>query len=407
MVTIAIDPGTTSTSVSYTVEGRKEDPTCIVWRNNNKDAANCETPAKFYYRARDGPNKGWDFVCGCDVEVARMNNRIPIEDVIMGLKIATLVQEDFSQQYLQPIVAKLAPIGKTLEDLWYDYFRYLLDKTIKDIKTNERIGEAEWVKMERELLIAMPNLSEPSGNLVFTRVGKRLADRCYIVKEATCGATTVLEDDIKSKPKSGEKVIVLDLGGGFCSPTAHRVRRDTRNGTYFLEDLACSNSQMAGAVFINKDFENELGTWMQDRDQQDLDEVARRLGLTPDIFKLKASECFEKDLKHTFPDAEEYLVQVVNSTNMRNWMMKLFKADIEKLFARWMKKIYEALDELLETVGGSPGFQVGAYSAMYSSFADFSQHVILRGGLASNPWVRNALQQHYTQFSFSLRGTQM
>lgn len=126
------------------------------------------------------------------------------EQVITGLKIATLQHEDFALEHITEITDLLSKskIDKSIEELWTDYLTYLVHKSREWIETQEHLGDGAWQpeNMRLVLLITQPNLTEPMDNMVVVRAAQRVkSDRCRIKcrikREADCGAVTVIMDD--------------------------------------------------------------------------------------------------------------------------------------------------------------------------------------------------------------------
>lgn len=344
-VTIAIDPGTTSTSVSYTIVGLREQPVCVTWGRDKSDAANYESPAIFHHKPRKSDGV-LELLCGYELEEETRKQVVELEQVMSGLKVATLQHEDFSAQIRERIEEKVSNFGKTMADLWADYLDYLMKKTIDCIRRDTYFQANDRNTSDLILLIAQPNLSEPMDNTILVEAAQRIeCTASYIVQEADCGATSVICEDKHllqrvsiSKTRVydiyltctslqlGDKLIVLDLGGGFCSPTAHEVRRDAkREGGFVLEPIASSNSRLAGSIFINQDFQNKLEYWMMQKNGETLEAQATALGYSVDGFKAKAAEHFEQRAKKLFPKDDTYDITVTSRyKKMRTcWSMEL------------------------------------------------------------------------------------
>lgn len=287
-VRMAIDIGTTSSTVAYQVCATKyEDPVVHIARLNKMEL---ESPMIVRYDEFGNFHEGQDLV-------DQLNQGLLREDECLRFSKLALQPNKTTKVIHDKVIAHTARVGKTPQDIFLNYVDAIVMRTKTFIK-GTHFGNVDDTPLE--LLISTPQIWAPSTNLAMVAAGKRIAAKCSIVPEPLCAAAFVLNDEINVVGHANvtldvdDLVLVADLGGGTADMVLFRLCSAPHDGPNFaLEVVRPATGNLAGATQINRNFEK----WLEERHFEGnvvgFNKIASELGFEATEFSARASIAFE------------------------------------------------------------------------------------------------------------------
>jgi len=276
-VRLAIDMGTTSTTVAYQVCAVKDDlPPIHVARLHDMEY---ESPMIVRY------NEVGQFEEGPGL-ISQLDNGLLGEDDCLRFSKLALQPNTETKAIHEKVVAHTRRVGKKPQDIFVDYLASIIRRAKASIKATS-YGNIDDVPLE--LFISTPQIWAPSTNLAMIEAGKRIAVKCAIVPEPLCAAASVLNDQINIGSQSGTNVVlgvddlvlVADLGGGTADIVVFKLCSSPSDGLNFsLEVVKPATGSLAGATRINNNFVK----WVKDKqihgDKKAFEDTSLELGFT-------------------------------------------------------------------------------------------------------------------------------
>lgn len=211
---IAIDVGTTSSSVSFRL-GFDGEICDVIFVGDDNDPH--LSPAIFWY------DEEGSLVCGHELEsILRDSNRIPHDQVIRQAKLAAF-DHPHTADIRRKTIKQLQRSNKTLTNLFSDLYSYLLSRTKEFIAMTTGTEVEALDVMKIEVFSSSPQLFNPANNFPLINAAKAIhAQSAQVVSEPICLATALFFSDNKlwtgtpfTKAREvGDVFLFCDLGGG-------------------------------------------------------------------------------------------------------------------------------------------------------------------------------------------------
>lgn len=253
------------------------------------------------------------------------------------------------------------PVGVSIDKVYSDMLRWLIQHAMNFFKTHTVDGEQIWARIggHSTIILAIPNGWEmPQQHLLRKAVvmsnalpGNSEEDRVDFVTEGEASVHYALKHSRNpSWLKSGMMFALTDAGGSTVDSTMYICKQVTPN--ILLEEVCASECVQAGSVFVDRAMHNLLERKLRTSRFNDPEDIAVMVSR------------FEETTKRQFGDnSTEYFLRFGTSrdndpnVDIARGRLKLRKAEVEETFSGVIATIIQSCSRLLHK--GSAKVRIG------------------------------------------------
>ncbi|KIM20154.1 hypothetical protein M408DRAFT_148427 [Serendipita vermifera MAFF 305830] len=289
----------------------------------------------------------------------------------LHLHPATMLKDDNSPRFEVPPL----PVGITIERIYEDLMRYLMENTRRFFEMTTPDGEEIWARLRDTavIVLATPNGWELKEQEILRKAAIRASlvteqsarQLLRFVTEAEASVHYALANQSLEWLQQEAVFAVIDCGGSTVDTTVYRC---TQTNPLSLNETCPSNCVQAGGIYVNR----KTATMLKDKLQgSSFDD--------PEILRSMMS-AFETELKPSFDgllDSYELnfgsLRDNEPNIGIEKGRITLSSDELQSIFHPVTEQI---LDSCLQTL-----------------IDQGTKHVILVGGFAESPYVRKVLSR--------------
>ncbi|KAI0738318.1 hypothetical protein C8Q80DRAFT_1275832 [Daedaleopsis nitida] len=369
---LSIDVGTTFSGMSYAIINKGENPdikTVTRYPGQEDRAGDYRIPTIIYYR-KDGSVHS----VGAQAASEDLDMEPDFKDLVLSnwfklhLRPQHLDSEDMKRQKIPPL-----PAGKTVIQVFADFLKYMFSCARTYISENHANGEALWLEVQDavEFVLTHPNGWEGlqqskmrdaailAGLIPDTDAGRA---RVRFVSEGEaslhfCVQSGLIADSIKA----GEKVMVVDAGGGTVDVSTYFFKKAE---PLVVEELAAPDCVMQGSAMVNVRAEVFFKERLKKSSKYSRDESVKSLMKE---FEKQVKPLFKPDTKKVFVDTRQ------GGTTLLEEMTALFKPSLDGIVNSIRKQFQGTPETTVFLVGG---FSANAW--LYASLKEALDKMGLR-----------------------------
>lgn len=277
---IGLDFGTTFTAVSWaTTVGREHIDMIDDWPNPFGNTRNDhQVPSTIAYD-RTGNITNWGYyVREQDRDTFRFSwMKILLDPSHRYYKEAPRIQE---------MVARLAQLGKTAEDVVSDFLKCVWDHTLATLhRKHEELEHYTW-----QVVLTVPAVWSPAAKdkTLQAAIKAGMPPDIQLVPEPEAAALAVLKDRTgENTVKTGDAFVICDAGGGTVDLISYIVENVQ---PLKMKECVMGDGGLCGAIFLDEEFERYIRTRVG-REQYDSLSIRTKENMRVN---------FERGLKRTF-----------------------------------------------------------------------------------------------------------
>ncbi|TFK63667.1 hypothetical protein BDN72DRAFT_902221 [Pluteus cervinus] len=257
------------------------------------------------------------------------------------------------------------PAGKTLVDVFADYYRFLYESSRAYIEDNYSTGRSIWASVQSDIIFVLshPNGWEGpeqsrlrraavlAGLVPDTDEGR---DRIHFVTEGEASLHFCINQGLMTERiKTESNILVVDAGGGTIDTSTYRQRKD-KPGSFY--ELAIPNCKLRGSIFVTQYARKYLEEQLCD---------SSFMSVVPDIVK-----CFDKTTKLHFRQIKDPAFIKFGTSrdnepahNIRSGQLKLQGETVATFFQSSVDSITDVILQHHWDHGNTAVFLVGGFSA--------------------------------------------
>ncbi|KAF9047806.1 hypothetical protein BJ165DRAFT_1403442 [Panaeolus papilionaceus] len=279
------------------------------------------------------------------------------------------------------------PLNKTVNEVFADFLRYLLECASSYIQSTHANGADLWssVKNQIDFVLSHPNGWEGTQQSEMRKAAVLAGlipdnvnghSRLSFVTEGEASLHFSIQNGLPSGAmKNGDGVVIVDAGGGTIDISSYS--KSTGAGKDTFEEIAAPQCHFHGSVFVSIHARLYLEQYLaESKFIDDLDHIVRQ---------------FDKSTKLRFRnDTEQQYIQFGSSRdneaayNIRFGQLKLQGTDVSAFFEPSIDCIKKAVVEQSKT-----------------SHKPIS-HVVLVGGFSANDWLYEKVQTALTPLGLNI-----
>ncbi|PBK90620.1 hypothetical protein ARMGADRAFT_934290, partial [Armillaria gallica] len=242
------------------------------------------------------------------------------------------------------------PAGKTVLQLFSDFYAYLFEGTKDFILRNDLSGKTFWstVKDNIEFVLSHPNgwEGEQRNQMCQAMINAQLIcdndkghSQINFVTEGQSSLCFCIQHGLSLHMKENKTVLIINAGGGIVDISTYgSVVSATTSGTRSLGEISAPRSLLAGSVFVT----HEARKFIADK-------------LRRSKFTIKAdriAECFDRTIKLAFSGLVGGDMHVdfgsdsdkSSKLGINSGQLKLSRGDVTKLFEPSIRSIIDAVE---------------------------------------------------------------
>ncbi|TFK63668.1 hypothetical protein BDN72DRAFT_803057 [Pluteus cervinus] len=257
------------------------------------------------------------------------------------------------------------PAGKTIVEVFADFFRFLYESSRAYIESNYSTGRSIWSSIQSDTIFV---ISHPNGwegpQQSQMRQAAILADlipdtdegrnRIQFVTEGEASLHFCINQDLMTERiKTESRILVVDAGGGTIDISSYK-KRDDKEGSF--SELAASECKLRGSIFVTQFARRHLEEYLRDTPFS---------GAVPDIVR-----CFDKSTKLHFRQIEDPAFIKFGTFrdndpahNIRSGQLKLQGVEVAKFFQSPIDCIIDVILRHHRDHSISAVFLVGGFAA--------------------------------------------
>ncbi|KAH7323441.1 hypothetical protein B0J17DRAFT_742988 [Rhizoctonia solani] len=305
-------------------------------------------------------------------EELKVRGNLEIESESTNLKISIALEDPFRY-------------GVTIEQVYSDFMKYLLEHTEKYFKDRIIDGEKLWSRHRNkmEFVIAHPNAWRTSQQTFLRKVAVQAGlvsstqakSNIRFVSEAEASIHFCLADpklNLRSHLKPGTIFAVCDAGGSTVDTTVYTVTSTTPSLT--IEEKKASGCVQAGGIYVDEATKRYIQTALRKAGVSDEEDVAEYVKVGKRDFEAGVKRLFSNEAKDHFIKLGERRVNFPLASIRRGHMV-LPNTVIKQFFDDCVKQIFASVDEQVQGIDTS--------------------HILLVGGFGDSPHLRGEFRNRY------------
>ncbi|TFK63664.1 hypothetical protein BDN72DRAFT_847372 [Pluteus cervinus] len=298
---LAFDVGTTFSGVSYSILDPGNVPEIkglTRFPYQDSTGGDFKVPSIIYYDAEGSVRAiGAGAIRDGIEQEAESGQWTKVEWFKLHLRPKTLGADEVSRfaQQMPPL-----PAGKTIVDVFADYFHFLHESSKAYIESNYSTGESIWASVQSNIVFV---LSHPNGwegpQQTQMRQAAILAglvpatdegrNRIHFVTEGEASLHFCINQGLMTERiKTDRRVLIVDAGGGTIDISSYEKQKD-KTGSF--SELAAPECKLRGSIFVTQYARKYLEEYLCN---------SPFLSAVPDI-----TRCFDKSTKLHFRQQED------------------------------------------------------------------------------------------------------
>ncbi|KIM23517.1 hypothetical protein M408DRAFT_262970 [Serendipita vermifera MAFF 305830] len=265
------------------------------------------------------------------------------------------------------------PLGISIERVYEDLMRYLMENTKRFFGMTTPGGEAIWARLKNTMVIM---LATPNGwDIKQQDVLRRASIKASLVTEDTAGQFLQFLTEAEASVhyalanqsfdwlKKGTVFAVIDCGGSTVDTTVYRC---TSAKPLKLEETCPSECVQAGGIFVDREVKKMLKNRLQGTPFGD-----------PEVIRIM-TRAFERELKPSFDGVKAEYDLIFSSIRENDAQLGIHKGRLT-LQRESLTSIFNVVTDQIVN------------SCLDSLIEQRAKCVVLVGGFAESPYVRHAL----------------